>query len=357
MSHNNSFHNPYVLHINSHERESGTNEDFQSKISSKDLSMYDRVSVLQTSIPRTQYNVPEGQNTFSLIENIEKIITIRPGNYTLSSFKIEVVRALNEVSDYTFSVSFPDANIGNTYKLTFNITDNLGFQPKFKFYDYLWRPMGFQRGSLNSFVDDVLTSTGSVDLSGVNRVFIKSDICLEGLLESVLSYSTFPQLSVAYHYNSQVHLTSKPFNYNNRNGWRFQLVDSEGIVCNLNNVSWHMDLVFYKSVDTISNERLTRVLLEKEMFSIQQEMQAIKKEEESSSMEVNVDTSVADAFVENEFIKEIEQGITYTQDIHKQFDFMDDKYEPRIFEETAEELLEEVKEDDDPLLESDSKEV
>jgi hypothetical protein len=101
-----------VFIINSADRISGTNGNFQYKIDMPKNSGYDRVCLLQALIPKSYYLVASPFNTFTLSENgVNTLITVTPGNYNVRSW-ITLMGALLTTSSsqgYVYAIAFPNS--------------------------------------------------------------------------------------------------------------------------------------------------------------------------------------------------------------------------------------------------------
>ena len=80
-------------------RISGTNSSFQSKVIDLGSNTFDTVCLVQSSIPKSNYNMPSGYNTFQLKEiNTTVTVTIPPGSYNKNNLLTAVTTALNSAS-------------------------------------------------------------------------------------------------------------------------------------------------------------------------------------------------------------------------------------------------------------------
>jgi hypothetical protein len=115
----------------------------------------------------------------------------------------------------------------------------------------MFRQLGFEQNSTNTFVGNNLTSTNCINLAYATRAFIKSNICSgNDVLQEILGYGSFPMLSVAYFEQQDYDLNTRIFNPSNINSWTFVLVDEFDQVIDLNGVSWGLSIVLYDRNDT-----------------------------------------------------------------------------------------------------------
>ena len=111
-----------VIHINSANRTSGSNESFTTTFSLGSDESYTHCCVLQASIPNSYYLVQENFNVFNLEEKGVAIpITVPPGNYNSRSFITIVKNLLNAYSPNLFVY---DININNSYSFRVNSTNS-----------------------------------------------------------------------------------------------------------------------------------------------------------------------------------------------------------------------------------------
>lgn len=364
--HNSIFNRPHSYHFSSSNHISGSNSSFVSKPISLPINEYDTVAVVQTSIPRSAYNVPSGANSFTLIENaVEKTVSLTPGNYTKSVLISKLVSALNDAGSFTYNITYPSGTNVDTFHLTFNVSGNTGSQPSFKFGIFMYRQLGFDKNSTYTFDSNTISSVNCIDLSAINRVFIYSNITSEneGLLESVLSYGSNPALSIAYHYNSNIDIVSKKYENTSKNSWTFTLKDEDGLELDLNGIPWHFDLIFYKRNSSHEiQETHTKMLMEQEMFKISTEIETLEKDlnEKDTKKDDDVEDDVEDVQdtrglkegqketlfgVEDVFADE-EKVFKYPNDYSENVKaFDDDRVNPRLFSEPI--IEEEDGEDDD----------
>lgn len=251
----NTYSAPYVIYISSNNRASGTNSNFQSAPIDLGINKYDACCVCQASIPRSFYNIPSGYNTFTLKEGVSTAtITIPAGSYNRINLQNVLQTLLNSSSPnvWTYSISYPNTTTqADTFKYTFSVSGNGGTQPQFIFTNSLFRQLGFEQNSTNTFSANSLTSTNCINLAYITRAFIKSNICSgNDVLQEILGYGSFPMLSVAYFEQQDYDLNSRIFNPNNLNSWNFVLVDAFDQIIDLNGVNWSLSIVLYDRNNT-----------------------------------------------------------------------------------------------------------
>jgi hypothetical protein len=118
------------VEVNSYDRNFAnykTAADFQWAFPSA-LKDVIRIDIVEGSIPVPLYNVDEGWNKFTLLEdNIPRTIVLSPGFYTPSSLAVELQTQLNAGAN-VFTVSVPSSS-----KQTFRITKTAGPAARFAF--------------------------------------------------------------------------------------------------------------------------------------------------------------------------------------------------------------------------------
>ena len=292
---------PSIINFSSLNRIDGTNSNFISSPFDLGVNNYDTVCLIQASIPRSFYNIPSLFNTFTINENgILKTVTIPAGNYNRINFQTVLQTQINLVTTFTYTVTYPNTVIaGDTFKYSFSV--NTANPVSFIFTNSLFRQIGFDRNSTNSFVAQSLTSTNCINLSYITRCFIKSDVVntTDSIFEEILNYGTYPTLSLAYYQQINFDLNSKPLNRTSNNSWRFTLVDSLDFEIDLNGIDWGFSAIFFKrnNINELQIKEL-EIANEKRLFEIEKERQDMinKVKEEEVKEEVKVSTIEPSSF-------------------------------------------------------------
>lgn len=241
-----------IYYINSKDRLSGSDSDFNYSIQFPPQSRYDSVVVLQASIPKSYYAIFTGEY-FVLSENgVEVKISLPEGNYSRKSLSIVVQTLLtsNSPQGATYTITYPNSNSAETGKLTFTKTETMGstyfiFVPTNDLNEHL----GFEPSSTNLFVDNVLVSTNVINLQQEDRLFIHSTMCTNGddnILQEIYSSTTTDFSSITY---QQVDVPSyaKKLVSNNENVYRFYLADKNGRVIDLNGQGFTITILVYRT--------------------------------------------------------------------------------------------------------------
>lgn len=176
-----------IITINSRDRVpgSGTDSKFSYRLRPRNPD-FDRVVVLEAHIPKTYYLVQEPYNKFILAENSDlRDVVVPVGNYTRRSFQTTVGRILTQASPngYKYTVEYPEIiSEADTGKYTYVVSaadpeSKVEHQPAFIFSgDTLFEQFGFDRNSVNTFVDGRLTSTNVIKLQVEDTLFLYSDL-------------------------------------------------------------------------------------------------------------------------------------------------------------------------------------
>jgi hypothetical protein len=246
------FINSQLYYVNSRNRINGTDSNFSFKIDIDQTINYDRVAIVDASIPKSYYLIQDGRNTFTLQEGINTItITLTPGNYSRLSLKTSLQTKLNESSTFDYIVSYSSSPSYDDGKFIFTVSNNSGTQPQFIFSDYLYEQLGFNRNSTNTFTANVLSSTNVINLQPETTLMIRSDICQnrnENILQNISS-SGNSDFSYIVYQNFNLDIYSKTMNSNTSNTYNFILTDEDGNEINLNGLNMIFTLLVYKSDD------------------------------------------------------------------------------------------------------------
>ena len=154
--------NRQIFYINSYSRTSGTNSNFAYKLNIDATKSYNKVVILQASIPKTMYMISSTTNTFILQENGSNIIiTIPPSNYNKSSFQVVVSNLLTTQSTHgwVYAITTPNVNITADTGLYTIIVSNNTSLPSLIFTgdnNYCYENLGFNANSTNTFVANTL---------------------------------------------------------------------------------------------------------------------------------------------------------------------------------------------------------
>jgi hypothetical protein len=245
-----------VFYINSTVRCSGTSDtNFSYTLNIPSKNTFNKVCLLQLSIPKSFYNFPSGSNTFILQEKgVNYTITVPFGSYNVTNLCSTLSSILTAASgnSWTYSVSYPTSSQANTGLLTFTVSGNGIFQPSLIFTGgYCYIQLGFNNASTNAFVSSSLSSVNFICLSTVNRIYVKSSMCStseQSILQEVLQ--TFPDNSYIYFEQYDIQANSKEFTNNLSQVFDFVITDGEGKQISTNGLNVQMSLLCYEKNDT-----------------------------------------------------------------------------------------------------------
>ena len=265
--------NKSTFYIDSQNRSSGTSSNFSINFNMPPQNSYNRIVVLQASIPKSFYLIASPNNTFTLYEptttstgsatcafgscassvsnSAYKTITITPGNYSKTTMinclqtLLTLASSLNTVylNHYVYTVGYPLQNTPNTGKFTYAVQALLTPQPQiiFSSSSTVYLPMGFNRGSTNIFINSFLTSANVLRLQAKDTIFIKSNIVAssnKSVLQEIYT-SCNPDFSVITFLQNDIELNSKEILYKD-NTFSFSITDEDDNILDLNG----LDVIF-----------------------------------------------------------------------------------------------------------------
>jgi hypothetical protein len=242
-----------IFYVNSKNRLSGTNSDFAINLPLDPTDDFDRVSVMQASIPKSYYLIQDGLNTFTVTEDVTSTtITIPPGNYTRRSIQVTVENLLNGIGVRTYSVSWPSVESAATGKFTFTVNNIGGVQPIFTFSDNnIGEVLGFDLNSSNQFSGFSLVSTNVINLQLETTLYLHSDICTNGhddVLQEIYSSGDASYSNIVFQ-NFDLEAYSKKLVSKNKQYYTFKLTNEDGQPIDLNGVSMQLSLILFKHND------------------------------------------------------------------------------------------------------------
>lgn len=164
--------NKLTYYVSSKHRSSGSTSDFYYNIDIP-LDVYtqiNKVSVTNINIPKSYYAIASGYNTFELVENnIHKTITVTPCNYSKSQLYIELSKQMTLGSmngiEYECSDQYIDKSSGKMKITAKNNTNNYQIEIHFDNINDMYDTMGFNKNSVNVFVNNELISTNIINLN------------------------------------------------------------------------------------------------------------------------------------------------------------------------------------------------
>lgn len=263
----------FVAYVDSKDRISGTSSNFTSII---DLppNDFNRVCLLQASIPKSWYLFDSTNNIFTLQENSSTtIITIPVGNYNRVSFGVILQSLLNTASQLlgginfnTYTITYPNKTLqtdNNKYTFTYTTTGAPRSASFIFSNNYCGPCFGFNNGSTNPFDTQSLVSVNAINLASKTRIFLKSNVCSLAngqILQEIFSSSVQDNSIVTYQQN-EIDANSKLFLAQDDNAFSFQICDRFNKVIDLNGLDMVISLYFYRFDDTnqyIKNDIILR---------------------------------------------------------------------------------------------------
>ena len=253
-----------IFYIDSQNRTSGTSGNFSINFAMPPNNTYNRIVVMQASVPKSFYLVSAPYNTFQLLETgttssgsatntfgsvstngAIKTITLTEGNYSKTNMivclqtMLSLASSLNSTlaTQYVYIVGYPLMNQPNTGKFSYTVVNLTTSQPQiiFPVNSTLYLPMGFNRGSTNIFSSSFLTSQNVIRLQAKDTIFIKSNIVAnstKAVLQEIYT-SANPDFSVISFIQNDVELNSKQLLYKDNN-FSFSITDEDDNILNLN---------------------------------------------------------------------------------------------------------------------------
>lgn len=234
-----------AVHIDSADRTSGSNENFEIKLSNE-VTRVKSVEVVSVEIPFTFYTLNSSNNVFKFTDNTPTTytVTLSPGNYDGATFASALQTAMNLLMAgftvtygyTTFKLTWANAsqfNIlisGSTMASTIGVTSASGLTTSF-------------------------TSQGTINLSGPNYILIKSDKLVKP--KRTPPYLHSAQANVLYKVvvstgpgstliEKNSYSNPNPIMYGTRQRIQvidLQLIDPNGNVLDLNGQRWSMTIL------------------------------------------------------------------------------------------------------------------
>ena len=243
--------NAKLFYVNSKNKinSTDTDSDFSYKFDISPTDKFNRVVLLDISIPKSYYII-DGQSVI-LDENGQQVnITLTPGNYNRQSFSKSLQYALsnNSPNNWTYNITYKNLNNvdGDDGKLIYSVSGNTS-QPKFIFNgsNSLCEKMGFEKNNEYSFISDSLTSVYCINLSGENTLFLKSDICQNdnNILQNIITTS---ENSYGYiNFNNPMPREYSKIFVPFKKVYHFRLCDENDNIINLNGQNMIFTIMMY----------------------------------------------------------------------------------------------------------------
>ena len=239
-----------IFCIDSNNRVSGHTSDFGYQLSIDNDVEFDKVVVLEASIPKSYYCVQAGFNSFTLVQDSTNyVITIPAGNYTRTAVCSVLTTLLNAVSSWVYTITYGSMGIsGDNGLLTFSVTGN-DSQPLFIFNSNSpYQQLGFNIGTY-TFTTSSLSSVNVINLAQEGTLFISSNICQTKTDSILCNIFTTQDAGFSYivYQNPCPYEYSKDFVQSKSNIYQFTLQDENGNIINLNGLNMIFTILLYKS--------------------------------------------------------------------------------------------------------------
>jgi hypothetical protein len=256
-----------IYYINSRNRLQGTDNDFSINLNLDSNNTYNRIAVLDISIPKSMYNINQYNNTFIVSENgVERTITLPVSNYNRKNF-VTILLPLLNTGSWVYAISYSQSTAPDTGKYIFSVSNNAGVQPIFIFgVESLFEIMGFNRDSSNSFTGDSLTSTNIINFNTENSFYLHSDSCQDknNILYNIYTGLTENQSYIINH-NDNPLINCKTFVSNYSNIWRFWLSNEDDMSIDLNGLNFNFTILLFE--ENISDELIINYIKYKTLQS------------------------------------------------------------------------------------------
>ena len=235
----------YAFPINSSSRISGIDANMVYSIELPPNHKFNRVVVNNAAIPRSDYIVQNGYNTFQLQEAKGTVtITVPPGNYTRSSFQkaLQAILIANSPGGLTYAITYPaTAAAADTGLYTYTVT---GGTASFIIGTSLYEQMGFNK---NVTVTLPATSTNVIKMIQEDTLVLHSNI-VDSFNKDILCVfvaGTDPPFSTTRYECRDVKMNARKLKKVDSNSYEFRLTDENGIIIDLNGLNWTCELIFF----------------------------------------------------------------------------------------------------------------
>ena len=228
---------------------------------------YNRVTLLQASIPKSFYGIVQGINTFILLElSDEVIISIPQGNYTRQSLANTLASLLTSSSpnNWTYTVTFQNINVTqDDGKFTFTVSGNAGFQPSFIFGSStssdIFEPMGFNSSTTNVFSTNTLRSSNVINLQPFQTIQVHSNVVLNprssygnyDILQNIVANSGSSPYSNISYLCPAIEEYSHELSSGNTGVMNITLTAEDSIPINLNGVNFQLAVCFWEKSESL----------------------------------------------------------------------------------------------------------
>jgi hypothetical protein len=239
--------NSRIYYINSFNRSSGDDGNFTHEVKIHEQDKFTHAVIIAANIPLSFYNVRNGINSFTLIEDDQEVtITLTEGNYNYLTFRTNIIALLNANSPHGWKYGMGFSS--TVAKYSFTVTGNPSEkQPSITVYNHLSRQFGFTRGK-HDFVGNKAISDLIINFMPENTVYIYSDIISseDGILQEMYNNNTVPYSTMVYKLNTEPKAYAKKLRTNNSHIYNFTIYDEENNIMNMNGMNVMITLLLYR---------------------------------------------------------------------------------------------------------------
>lgn len=257
---------PIKIHIDSDKRKSGSHSDFTYEI---DIPTgYDRVSILNASVPKSFYLINDLNNYFTIEEGptgtrTQRTITLTNGNYSIRVLASQLQTLLNSGGNLeTYTVTSPDPSTEvSTGLLTFTIDSPVYDAPTFIMpstdsKNKIHRVLGFENESYTMSVAGASYQLKSVNVCSltIHEIYCVSDLIANtsdilgsNILQS-FNIINVPDFSAIPYNNPDLFYSSSVIAPQQTRIYRFKFFDNDenaldfrGVSCNITLCIWRFD--------------------------------------------------------------------------------------------------------------------
>jgi len=250
--------NRHYVYIDSKKRLSGTDSSFTYEIKYPPGITYKYCCILRIAIPKSYYLINKPNNYFTLRENgVDTRIEFPIGNVGRSLFVVNANTLLNSNSPnhWTYNITYSGVEDLDDGKLGLTVSVDgvpLGENDSASliFYDGLYEQFGFERNSVNTFVDGFMESVNVVKFQAEDTLYLHSDLVTKSkneVLQDVFVANSLPFSNIVWECND-MHCNTKEMNGNNESA-RFSLTDENDMPISLNGRNMTFTLLFYNIAD------------------------------------------------------------------------------------------------------------
>ncbi len=268
--------NKRIFYVNSQNRIAGTSSDFHYTLDMKGIDPTHAV-VMSAYIPKSYYTFQSGYNTFIFTENgVDNTVTIPPGSYNRNNLARVLAGLLNDISQFTYTITYPASTVGDTGKYTYAATgfgvDNETGQTEypdvsFTFTESCYEQLGFEPNSTVTFTINpdesyTLESVNVINLQTESTVYIKSDIIQDhdNILQEIYGGNSLSYSGISFTQSNVDHY-SKPLLNKESNSFRFYITNENGQPLDLNGLNCVFSIMVYRPINqrALANSLLERL--------------------------------------------------------------------------------------------------